>query len=127
MSLPKPTDSELAILQELWKRGPSTVKVIHEALSAARDIGYTTALKLMQIMHEKGLLTREREGKTHIYQPAVSQEKIQNQLLNKLVDTAFQGSAMKLIMQALGNQNTSTDELTQIKSFIEKLEGGQNE
>lgn len=127
MSLPKPTDSELAILQELWKRGPSTVKVIHEALSATRDIGYTTALKLMQIMHEKGLLTREREGKTHIYQPAVSQEKIQNQLLNKLVDTAFQGSAMKLIMQALGNQNTSTDELTQIKSFIEKLEGGQNE
>ena len=127
MNLPKPTDSELAILQELWKRGPSTVKVIHEALSATRDIGYTTALKLMQIMHEKGLLTREREGKTHIYQPAVSQEKIQNQLLNKLVDTAFQGSAMKLIMQALGNQNTSTDELTQIKSFIEKLEGGQNE
>ena len=75
MNLPKPTDSELAILQELWKRGPSTVKVIHEALSATRDIGYTTALKLMQIMHEKGLLTRKREGKTHIYQPAVSQEK----------------------------------------------------
>ena len=127
MNIPKPTDSELAILQELWKRGPSTVKVIHEALSANRDIGYTTALKLMQIMHEKGLLTREREGKTHIYQPAVSQEKVQKQLLNKLVDTAFQGSAMKLIMQALGNENTSTDELTQIKSFIEKLEGGQNE
>ena len=127
MSFPKPTDSELAILQELWQRGPSTVKVIHEALSSSRDIGYTTALKLMQIMHEKGLLTREREGKTHIYQPAVSQEKIQKQLLNKLVDTAFQGSAMKLIMQALGNEKTSTDELTQIKSFIEKLEGGQNE
>ena len=103
------------------------MKVIHEALSANRDIGYTTALKLMQIMHEKGLLTREREGKTHIYQPAVSQEKVQKQLLNKLVDSAFQGSAMKLIMQALGNENTSTDELTQIKSFIEKLEGGQNE
>ncbi|MCG8319381.1 MAG: BlaI/MecI/CopY family transcriptional regulator [Cytophagales bacterium] len=127
MSFPKPTDSELAILQELWQRGPSTVKVIHEALSSSRDIGYTTALKLMQIMHEKGLLTREREGKTHIYQPAVSQEKIQKQLLNKLVDTAFQGSAMKLIMQALGNEKTSIDELTQIKSFIEKLEGGQNE
>ena len=127
MNLPKPTNSELAILQELWKRGPSTVKVVHEALSSTRDIGYTTALKLMQIMHEKGLLTRERQGKTHIYQPAVSQERIQNQLLNKLVDTAFQGSALKLIMQALGNQSTSTDELTQIKSFIEKLEGGQNE
>ena len=127
MKLPKPTDSELTILQELWQRGPSTVKVIHEALSSTRDIGYTTALKLMQIMHEKGLLTREREGKTHIYQPAVSQEKVQKQLLNKLMDTAFEGSAMKLIMQALGNESTSADELTQIKSFIEKLEGGQNE
>ena len=127
MKLPKPTDSELTILQELWQRGPSTVKVIHEALSSTRDIGYTTALKLMQIMHEKGLLTREREGKTHIYQPAVSQEKVRKQLLNKLMDTAFEGSAMKLIMQALGNESTSADELTQIKSFIEKLEGGQNE
>ena len=127
MNIPKPTESELAILQELWKRGPSTVRTIHEALSTGRDIGYTTALKLMQIMHEKGLLTREREGKTHIYRPAVSQEKIQKQLLNKLVDTAFQGSAMKLIMQALGNQKTSADELNKIKSFIEKLEGGQNE
>ena len=127
MKIPKPTDSELAILQLLWQQGPSTVKVVHEALSATRDIGYTTALKLMQIMHEKGLLTRERQGKTHVYQPAVSQEKIQNQLLNKLMDSAFQGSAMKLIMQALGNDNTTADELTQIKSFIEKLEGGQNE
>ena len=127
MKLPKPTESELAILQELWQKGPSTVKVVHEALSATRDIGYTTALKLMQIMHEKGLLTRVRDGKTHIYRPAVSQEKIQKQLLDRLMDTAFQGSAMKLIMQALGNEKTSADELTQIKSFIEKLEGGQNE
>ncbi len=127
MKLPKPTDSELAILQVLWQQGPSTVKVIHEALSKTRDIGYTTALKLMQIMHGKGLLTRERLGKTHVYQPAISQEKTQKQLLNKLMDTAFQGSAMNLIMQALGNQKATSEELTQIKSFIEKLEGGQNE
>jgi len=127
MKLPKPTESELAILQVLWAEGPSNVRTIHEVLSAHRDIGYTTALKLMQIMHEKGLLSRKKDGKTHVYTPTVSKEITQNQLLDKLVDSAFQGSSMKLIMQALGNHKTTSDELTQIKSFIEKLEGGQNE
>jgi predicted transcriptional regulator len=127
MKTQKPTESELVILQILWENGPSSVKLVHEVLSKQRDIGYTTALKLMQIMHEKGLLSREKEGKTHIYTPAISQEITQKQLVNRLVDTAFQGSSMSLIMQALGNKKTTAEELTQIKSFIEKLEGGQNE
>lgn len=127
MALPKPTDGELAILQVLWAKGPGTVKVVHEALKKHRAIGYTTALKLMQIMIEKGLLTRKKFGKTHVYHPAVSEEITQKQLLDKLVDSAFQGSAMKLIMQALGNEKTTSDELAQIKLLIEKLEGGQNE
>ncbi len=127
MNTPKPTDGELAILQILWTEGPATVKLVHEKLQLQRDIGYTTALKLMQIMTDKGLLTREKSGKTHVYHPAVSKEITQKQLLNKLMDAAFQGSASKLILHALGNTKTTSDELTQIKLLIKKLEGGQNE
>ncbi len=127
MKIPKPTDGELAILQVLWTEGPSTVKLVHEKLQAKREIGYTTALKLMQIMTEKGLLTREKSGKTHVYYAAVSKEITQKQLLNKLMDAAFQGSASKLILHALGTTKTTSDELAQIKLLIKKIEGGQNE
>ncbi len=127
MQLPKPTESELTILRVLWDKGPSNVRVVHETISLTREMGYTTALKLMQIMHEKGLLTREKDGKTHIYRPAIPQKNTQQQLLDRLVNTAFSGSSMQLIMQALGNRKTTDDELNQIKKLIEKLEGGQNE
>ncbi|MDN5203507.1 BlaI/MecI/CopY family transcriptional regulator [Fulvivirgaceae bacterium BMA10] len=123
----KPTDSELEILQVLWENGPSTVRFINDTLSTQRNVGYTTTLKLMQIMHDKGLLTRQKEGKTHIYKPAVPKEETQGQLIDKLLNTAFEGSAMKLVMQTLGNRRSTAEELQKIRDFIDNLEGGQDE
>ena len=121
----KPTEGELAILQILWKAGPSTVRFVHEQLNQRENIrstGYTTTLKLMQIMYEKALLDREKQGKTHIYEPLVSESQTQQDLLMRLMNTAFGGSAMKLVMQALGNHHSTTDELDQIKAYIDSLE-----
>lgn len=120
--LPKPTESELEILQILWQSGPSSVRFVNDALNKKREIGYTTTLKLMQIMLEKGLVERNAESRSHIYNAAVSEAGIQNQLLQKFVDTTFRGSAMKLVMQALGSHNTSTEELEEIKALIKKIE-----
>ena len=120
----KPTDSELQILQILWKSGPSTVKTIHEELSKDKDAGYTTTLKIMQIMHEKGILDREKDGRTHIYHARVSKEDTQKQIVKKLLDTTFSGSAAQLVMQALGNHKTSEEELKQIRKFLDNMEGG---
>lgn len=117
----KPTDAELNILQVLWSHGPATVRQVHDALSRDRDVGYTTTLKFMQIMHEKGLLTRQEEGRGHIYTPAVSEAETQQTLLDKLVDTAFRGSASTLVMQALGNRQTSREELDEIKKLLDQL------
>ncbi len=138
--LPKPTESELEILHLLWEMGPSTVRAINERLndpenparssrrlagSEPREVGYTTTLKIMQIMYEKGLLTREEDGRTHIYAPAVSEEITQSALLQQFVDSAFRGSAMKLVLQALGNHDASPAELDEIKSLIAQLEQSQ--
>jgi len=120
----KPTDGELQILQVLWSRGPSTVKEVNEQLSLKKDVGYTTSLKIMQIMHEKGLVDRKKDGRTHIYQANVSREQTQKQMVDKLLDTAFKGSASQLVMQALGNHKTSDEELNKIRKFLDKLEGG---
>ena len=121
MSKPtKPTDGELEILNILWKEGPSTVRTVHEQLN--KDAGYTTTLKLMQIMLEKGLLRRDAGAKIHIYEAAVSGEQTRGQLVQRMIDTAFNGSAMNLVMQALGNHKASSAEMDQIREYLEKAE-----
>lgn len=117
----KPTDSELEILHVLWTSGPSTVRQVHERLSLSRDIGYTTALKLMQIMHEKGLLTREETNRSHTYVAAVTEEDTQRGLVDRFVETAFRGSASKLVMQVLGQHKASRQELDEIKKLLNQL------
>jgi len=126
MSLPKPTEGELEILQVIWEHGPSTVRFVNDQLSQQKQrVGYTTTLKLMQIMTDKQLLKRDTSDKTHIYSSAVSQQKTQQQLIDKLMETAFGGSAMKLVMQALGNKKSTRDEINEIRAFLDKLEGGE--
>lgn len=118
----KPTESELEILQILWDKGDSTVREVHEILTLEKEAGYTTTLKLMQIMHEKGLVKRDTSAKTHIYTAIVNQQKTQEQLVTKLIDNAFNGSAARLVMQALGNHRSSKDEIEAIKEYLDKLE-----
>ena len=117
----KPTESELEILQILWDKEQATVREVHEELSKTKDSGYTTTLKLLQIMFEKGLVTRDDSSKTHIYQPAVTRQKTQKQLLDKMIDTLFSGSSTQLVLQALGNQKTSKDELNEIQKYLDNL------
>ena len=117
----KPTESELEILQILWKKGNASVREVHEDLLQTKEAGYTTTLKLMQIMHEKGLVKRDYSIKTHIYQAAVSKEKTQKHLLNKMIDTLFGGSPGELVMQALGNHKASAEELEEIQKILDNL------
>lgn len=116
----KPTESELEILQILWKKEQCTVRDVHEALDK-KDAGYTTTLKLMQIMHEKGLVERDTTAKTHLYKALLNQEKTQQQLVNKMIDNVFNGSTARLVMQALGNQSASKEEIDLIKEYLDKL------
>ena len=120
----KPTDAELAILRVIWRRGPSTVRQVHEVLSQDREIGYTTVLKLMQIMTEKGLVERDESERTHVYQAMLTQEETQQQLVGDLLDKAFGGSASDLVMQALSAKPASADELARIRELLDELEGG---
>jgi predicted transcriptional regulator len=115
----RPTDAELAILTVLWEHGPSTVRQVHEALADTRETGYTTTLKLMQIMAEKGLVTRDESTRTHVYAAGVSAEHTQHQLVQDLVDRAFGGSAKALVMRALTADGTSADELREIRKLID--------
>ncbi len=117
----KPTESELDILTILWDREQATVREVHEELSKNKDSGYTTTLKLLQIMFEKGLVTRDDSSKTHIYHPAISQQKTQKQFLDKMINTLFSGSSTQLVLQALGNQKTSKDELNEIQKYLDNL------
>ncbi|MDX2049506.1 MAG: BlaI/MecI/CopY family transcriptional regulator [Chitinophagaceae bacterium] len=117
----KPTESELEILQVLWKNGQATVREVHEELAKTKDIGYTTALKLLQIMYEKGLVTRDDSAKTHIYQPSVTREKTQKHLVGKMINTLFSGSPTQLVLQALGNHKTSKEELDEIQKMLDNL------
>ena len=117
----KPTESELEILQVLWEKESATVREVHEEISKTKDIGYTTALKLLQIMFEKGLVSRNDSSKTHIYMPAVSREKTQKHLLGKMIDNVFSGSSSELVMQALGNHKTSKEELDEIQKLLDNL------
>jgi BlaI family transcriptional regulator, penicillinase repressor len=117
----KPTESELEILAVLWANENATVRTVHEELTKTKEAGYTTTLKLMQIMHEKGLVTRNTESKTHIYTPAIDKEKTQIQFLNKMITNLFAGSSANMVMQALGGNKTSKEELLQIEELIATL------
>lgn len=124
MSTPKyikPTESELEILQVLWSKGLATVREVHEELSKTKDAGYTTTLKLMQIMNEKGLVKRDDSMRTHIYQSAVNKEKTQKHLLNKFIDSLFGGSSTQLVIQALGEHKTTVEELEKIQQLLDNL------
>jgi predicted transcriptional regulator len=116
----KPTEGEMEILQVLWQKGNATVREVHEALNK-KDSGYTTTLKLMQILHEKGMVERDTNQKTHIYKALVSQDKTEKQLVNKMIDNVFNGSAARLVMQALGNHSASADEIDEIKRYLDSL------
>jgi len=118
----RPTDAELEILQVLWQNGPSTVRQVNEILNRTRETGYTTTLKLMQIMLEKELVVRDDAQRTHIYTAAAKESDTQQQLLRQFVDSTFRGSASRLVMQLLGNHSATPEELEQIKALIEKLE-----
>jgi predicted transcriptional regulator len=118
----KPTDAELGILRVLWTRGPSTVRQIAEVLG--REAGYTTVLKLLQIMTEKRLVVRDESARTHVYQPAYTEDQTQRQLVTDLLDRAFDGSAAKLVLQALSSTKTSPEELAEIKKLLDSKSGG---
>jgi BlaI family transcriptional regulator, penicillinase repressor len=120
----KPTEKELEILQAMWGKESVSVKDVHEFLGGDKANGYTTVLKLMQIMYEKGLVTRQKSGKLHLYRAVPSLESTQKQIVNRMIATIFQGSAAQLVMSALGNTKSSKEELQEIKKYLEKLEGG---
>jgi BlaI family penicillinase repressor len=117
----KPTEGELEILQVLWKKKNASVREVHEELAKTKDVGYTTTLKLMQIMFDKGLVRRDATLKTHFYEAAVSKEKTQRHLLGKMIDSLFGGSSAALVLQALGNHKASPEELEAIQTMIEQL------
>ena len=118
-----PTDKELAILAILWNNGPSTVRQVNEEMNKQQRTGYTTTLKLMQIMTEKGLLVRDDTKFQHIYKPAVSEEKTQKQLVADLLERAFSGAAEKLVMRALSAKKVSAKELVKIRKLLDEMEG----
>ena len=120
---PRPTDAELAILRVLWERGPSSVRDVHDALSSEQTTGYTTVLKLLQIMTEKGLVVRDESQRAHIYEARYSEQRTQRQLLADLMERAFGGSPAKLVMQALASKRTSVEELDAIREILDRMEG----
>lgn len=122
----KPTDAEMEILQVLWASGPSTVRFVNEKLARTKEVGYTTTLKFMQIMFDKGLLDRQLEGRTHIYSPVISEAEVQERVLDRLLETTFGGSAKKLVMRVLGQNRSSKEELEEIRKLIDKLESGKS-
>ncbi len=117
----KPTESELEILQVLWKKTTATVRDVHEELAKHKDVGYTTTLKLMQIMHEKGIVKRDASVRTHIYQSAVNRENTQKRLLNKMIDNLFGGSTTQLVLQALGENKATPEEIEKIQLLLNNL------
>ena len=121
---PRPTDSELAILRVLWRLGPATVRAVHDELSRAQETGYTTVLKLLQIMTEKGLVKRDESERSHVYEPVCSEQQVQRQLVGHLLDRAFGGSAQKLVLQALAAKKSTPEELAEIRRLLDEMEGG---
>jgi predicted transcriptional regulator len=123
-AVPRPTDGELEILRVLWERGPSTVRQIHEILTAARPTGYTTVLKLLQIMTDKRLVLRDESERSHVYRARLAEAETQRQLVGDLLDRAFGGSAAKLVMQALAARKASPQELDEIRRLLKESRGG---
>jgi predicted transcriptional regulator len=122
---PRPTDAELEILNVLWQRGASTVRDVHQAIMRTRPaMGYTTVLKLMQIMSEKNLVRRDESQRAHVYEAQLAREQTQQQLLGELIERAFEGSATKLVMQALSAKQASAEELTSIREMLDEFERG---
>lgn len=121
--LPRPTDAELAILRVLWRRGPSTVKQVHEELSRRSSSVYTTTLKILQIMTEKGLVTRDESQRAHLYTARLPEEETQSQIVGDLLDRVFEGSAGRLVMRALATRPASAGELEEIRNLLDRLEG----
>ncbi|QQL49237.1 BlaI/MecI/CopY family transcriptional regulator [Mucilaginibacter ginkgonis] len=118
----KPTESELEILNILWEKGEATVREVHEELTKTKESGYTTTLKLMQIMHEKNLLERNASVKTHVYWALVSRKDAQKTALDKIINTVFTGSTADLVIQALGQHRASADELDAIRKYLDQFE-----
>lgn len=116
------TESELEILKVLWDKKSATVKEVNEILNKTKSAGYTTTLKLMQIMHEKGILSRVMSGRSHIYTPEVKEKETKNFMMRKMMDNLFGGSAKEMVMQALGNHKPSKEELEEIRTLIDKME-----
>ncbi|HEU4594477.1 MAG TPA: BlaI/MecI/CopY family transcriptional regulator [Pyrinomonadaceae bacterium] len=123
--LPRPTDAELEILKVLWRRGPSTVREVFEQLSEFKTSGYTTVLKMMQIMSEKGLVRRDETQRAHVYRAALAEDETQRQLVGDLLRRAFDGSAKRLVLQALSTERASADELNEIRRMLDELERGE--
>lgn len=119
---PRPTAAELSILRVLWSRGPSSVRLVHQELSKDRPTGYTTVLKLMQIMTEKGLVERDESERAHIYHPRLNEQKTQRQMVKDLIDRAFGGDASQLVMQALSSRRATPEELAAIREILDKLD-----
>lgn len=122
-ALPRPTDAEIAILKVIWQRGPSTVREIHAQLSQHQHMLYTTVLKLLQIMTEKGLVVRDESQRAHVYEARLTQQRAQKMLLGELLERAFDGSAAQLVMQALSSRKTSPGELAEIRRLLTEMEG----
>ena len=118
----KPTEAELEILSLLWEMKEASVRQVHERLAETKDTGYTTTLKIMQIMHAKGLVSRDEESRTHLYRPLIKQGETQQSLVKNLMATAFGGSSKSLVMQALGQENPSKEEIEEIRAFLDQLE-----
>lgn len=123
-NLPRPTDAEIEILKVLWRRGPSTVRDVFDSLNETKQTGYTTVLKLMQIMAEKGLVRRDETERAHRYEAAVAEEETQRQMVGDLLRRVFDGSAKRLVMQALSSERASADELEEIRRLLDRLERG---
>lgn len=121
----RPTGAELAILRVLWERGPSTVREVADAVQKERGTGYTTTLKLMQIMTDKGLVTRDESNRSHVYRAALAQSATQRQLVRDLLDRAFGGSAQQLVLHALSAKRAKPEELAEIRKLLDKMEGNE--
>lgn len=122
-AIPRPTGGELELLGVLWERGPSTVREIHEALSGDKQTGYTTTLKILQKMTDKGLVRRDESRRSHVYEPAIRAEQTQRQLAGDLLKRAFGGSAARLVVAALGAKRASKRELAEIRRLLDEMEG----
>ena len=120
MTTPIPSNAELEILRILWRRGPSTVRDVHDELKGERDVGYTTVLKIMQVMAEKKLVTRDESERSHVYKPAVEEKSVKRRLVSELLDKAFDGSAAQLVMQALSDKRASPEDLRKIRKLLDE-------